>query len=153
MLGDFGISRQLEHASQLASTWVGTPLYMSPEVLEGREYGRPNDVWSVGCVMVEIMAQRCAFHAASLEDLRRRVAALSHEPVPACYSQAAKDLVALMLQRVSGDETRKGHVEQCKTVVRVALVRAVQGCCGCMRAANRVSVSAWGSGSAQAFMS
>eukprot|EP00039_Didymoeca_costata_P005711 m.83848 g.83848 ORF g.83848 m.83848 type:complete len:823 (+) comp12940_c0_seq2:170-2638(+) len=36
---------------------VGTPLYMSPEVIRGASYGPSSDVWSFGIVMWEIGAQ------------------------------------------------------------------------------------------------
>lgn len=36
---------------------VGTPLYMSVEILRGCEYGQPTDVWSFGVVMWEIATQ------------------------------------------------------------------------------------------------
>ena len=42
-LGDFGVSRQLDvsgGATQLASTRIGTPYYLAPEIFEGKPYGR-----------------------------------------------------------------------------------------------------------------
>jgi LRR receptor-like serine/threonine-protein kinase FLS2 len=36
----------------------GTPLYMSPEVIRGRQYNQSADVWSYGVVLWEIAAQR-----------------------------------------------------------------------------------------------
>ena len=42
---DFGCSKKIKHYSQ---TIVGTPNYMSPEVLKGMEYSFNCDYWSVG---------------------------------------------------------------------------------------------------------
>lgn len=35
---------------------VGTPLYMSPEVLQGNGYDFQCDVWSLGCIAYELCA-------------------------------------------------------------------------------------------------
>ena len=34
---------------------VGTPLYMSPEVLRGDGYDFQSDVWSIGCLLYELV--------------------------------------------------------------------------------------------------
>ena len=50
-LGDFGISKEL-HAETLAQTMLGTPFYMSPELLQGKSYLCPHktDVWVTFCI-------------------------------------------------------------------------------------------------------
>lgn len=53
-LGDFGMSKELG-PSQLAATFVGTPLYMAPEVCTGATYSFSADMWALGCVMYELM--------------------------------------------------------------------------------------------------
>jgi serine/threonine protein kinase len=39
-----------------AVSTVGTPLYFSPELCEGREYNEKSDVWALGCVLFELAA-------------------------------------------------------------------------------------------------
>ena len=40
---------------------VGTPLYMSPEVLRGGGYDWKSDVWSLGCVLYEMAMLKSPF--------------------------------------------------------------------------------------------
>lgn len=44
-IGDFGISRILMGTTDLASTFTGTPYYMSPEVLKHEGYNSKSDIW------------------------------------------------------------------------------------------------------------
>lgn len=44
-LGDFGISRILAGTTDLASTFTGTPFYMSPETLKQNGYNTKSDIW------------------------------------------------------------------------------------------------------------
>ena len=44
-LGDFGISRLMMHTLDKASTFIGTPFYMSPETLRYDGYNMKSDIW------------------------------------------------------------------------------------------------------------
>ena len=57
-LGDFGISRLMSSHTALAQTAVGTPYYLSPELIEGKGYDARADVWSLGCICYELLALR-----------------------------------------------------------------------------------------------
>jgi serine/threonine protein kinase len=39
----------------MATTQLGSPYYMAPEVLNGKPYGRKTDVWSYGICMFEYL--------------------------------------------------------------------------------------------------
>ncbi|XP_065176683.1 mitogen-activated protein kinase kinase kinase 4-like [Sycon ciliatum] len=61
-LGDFGSSVKLADVAGTAHGEVlgmrGTVAFMAPEVIhqnQGRGFGRPADLWSVGCVLVELV--------------------------------------------------------------------------------------------------
>lgn len=55
-LGDFGIARILSNTGELASTRIGTPYYMSPEVMDNKKYNNKTDIWSLGCILYELLA-------------------------------------------------------------------------------------------------
>merc|ERR1740129_1932442 len=60
-LADFGVAGHLEHSQDFRRSIVGTPAFMSPEMLEGRPYGLKTDIWALGCVLFEIMALEAPF--------------------------------------------------------------------------------------------
>ncbi len=47
--------------SDLATTFTGTPYYMSPEVLKHDGYNSKSDIWSLGCILYEICTLEHAF--------------------------------------------------------------------------------------------
>ena len=61
-LGDFGLSIALSKSDGQATTQVGTPLYMSPELAAGKPYDRGADVWAFGCTLFECMGFQPPWH-------------------------------------------------------------------------------------------
>ena len=55
-LGDFGIAKVMEGSMSAASTVIGTPYYMSPEVCQNQPYSYKSDVWALGCILYEMCA-------------------------------------------------------------------------------------------------
>lgn len=64
-LGDFGIAKVLNNTEEFAKTIVGTPYYLSPEICLKKPYNYKSDIWSLGCVLYEMMNLKHAFEAES----------------------------------------------------------------------------------------
>ncbi|OQR81880.1 serine/threonine-protein kinase Nek5-like [Thraustotheca clavata] len=73
VLGDFGIAKSLDTSSGLAQSLIGSPAYMSPEIFEGKMYGYKADVWSLGCILYELLTSRCPFRASSYPALVHKI--------------------------------------------------------------------------------
>lgn len=54
-LADFGLSKILGDGGEMAQTMVGSPIYMSPEVLSNRPYNQKADIWSLGVLIYEML--------------------------------------------------------------------------------------------------
>jgi len=55
-LGDFGIARVLSNTKSKAKTVVGTPYYLSPEIIKSEPYNFKSDIWSLGVLLYEMAA-------------------------------------------------------------------------------------------------
>ena len=62
-LTDFGTSRAIDavRRDQTMTKGVGSPDYMSPEILDKRKYGLPSDIYSFAITMYEVFAWQEAY--------------------------------------------------------------------------------------------
>lgn len=77
-LGDFGIARVLSNTISQAQTLVGTPYYLSPEIIESKPYSFKSDIWSLGIVLYEMCALQPPFSGSSLPKLAGRIVKGKH---------------------------------------------------------------------------
>ncbi|XP_012945754.1 serine/threonine-protein kinase Nek9 [Aplysia californica] len=98
-LGDFGISRFLESKNQMAETLVGTPYYMSPEIMKGEKYNFQSDIWALGCVLYEMLTLSRTFQATNPLKLALDIVKSDHTGINKCYSDGMRNLVDIMLRK------------------------------------------------------
>jgi serine/threonine-protein kinase len=84
---DFGLAGQVD-GFQGAEIRVGTPAYMSPEQLAGREVTVRSDIYALGLVLYELFTGRAAFDAPTIAELTRR----QQETTPTTPSTLVRDL-------------------------------------------------------------
>lgn len=49
-ISDFGFAKSLEEENAVMKSIVGTPLYMSPQILKRTKYTAKSDIWSIGLI-------------------------------------------------------------------------------------------------------
>jgi serine/threonine-protein kinase len=78
---DFGIARLMDAGTKLtqAGAIAGTPRYMSPEQVEGREADLRADIYSLGVVLFEVLTGRQPFDGATIAEILRKQVM---EPLP-----------------------------------------------------------------------
>ncbi|KAH8304882.1 hypothetical protein KR018_006033 [Drosophila ironensis] len=96
-LGDFGLARMLRRDQSFAASFVGTPHYMSPELVRGRQYDRKSDVWAVGCLVYEMCSLRPPFRGRAFEQLSEKIAQGEFSRIPGIYSADLQEIIAFML--------------------------------------------------------
>ncbi|XP_055487662.1 LOW QUALITY PROTEIN: serine/threonine-protein kinase 36-like, partial [Leucoraja erinacea] len=77
-LCDFGFARAMGLQTLVLTSIKGTPLYMSPELVEERPYDHRADLWSLGCILYELHAGRPPFYTSSIFQL---VSLIVRDPV------------------------------------------------------------------------
>ncbi|KAL6710854.1 G2-specific serine/threonine protein kinase [Coniothyrium glycines] len=96
-LGDFGLSKILQ-SHDFASTYVGTPFYMSPEICKAEQYGPHSDIWALGCIIYEMCAKTPPFNAKTHFELISKIKLGRYPDIPSCYSGELRKVIASCLQ-------------------------------------------------------
>ncbi|ORZ32611.1 kinase-like domain-containing protein, partial [Catenaria anguillulae PL171] len=105
-IADFGVSEQLTQTVKNRNTVVGTPLFMSPEVILGADYATSADIWSFGITAIEL-ADGMPPHWN--ENPMRVLFKIPHLPAPtpshstSAYDPAYLDFIQLCLKKKSDE--------------------------------------------------
>ncbi|XP_067451228.1 interferon-induced very large GTPase 1-like isoform X3 [Thunnus thynnus] len=97
-LGDFGVSRVLNSSKELATTFIGTPLYLSPEIWKNKPYNNKSDIWALGCVLYEMCTLKRAFNSDNSMHLEVKIVRGLYPRVSDHYSQELRSLLEHLLK-------------------------------------------------------
>jgi NIMA (never in mitosis gene a)-related kinase len=95
-LGDLNVSKVAKRG--LGYTQTGTPYYASPEVWKDKPYDNKSDVWSLGCVLYEMITLRPPFRAQNMEGLFNKVCKGQFSRIPERFSDDLFQVVQFLLQ-------------------------------------------------------
>ncbi|KAA8643416.1 hypothetical protein EYZ11_007295 [Aspergillus tanneri] len=118
-LGDFGLSKVM-HSHDFASTYVGTPFYMSPEICAAEKYTFRSDIWAVGCIMYELCQREPPFNARTHIQLIQKIREGKFASLPDFYSPELKNVIASCL-RVNPD-----HRPDTATLINLPIIRLMR---------------------------
>ena len=95
-LGDLNVSKVARRG--LGYTQTGTPYYASPEVWKDQPYDNKSDVWSLGCVLYEMITLRPPFRAKDMEGLFNKVCKGQYSKIPDRFSDDLFQVIQFLLQ-------------------------------------------------------
>ena len=98
-IGDFGLATKLEFDGERKRTICGTPNYIAPEILEGRNgHSYEVDVWSIGVLIYSMFYGKAPFETHDVKLTYKRIKMLSYYfPEGISISPEAKDLISRIL--------------------------------------------------------
>ena len=72
-VADFGFAREVQDSKKMLTTCVGTPLYMSPQILLNQPYSSKSDVWSTGMIYYETLFGKTPWTGRSQQELTQNI--------------------------------------------------------------------------------
>ena len=72
-LTDYGFSKELNNYNYAASTHLGTPATMAPEIMMNRPYNEKSDLWSIGIMMYQLYYREVPFEGNSEIEILKKI--------------------------------------------------------------------------------
>jgi polo-like kinase 1 len=98
-IGDFGLATKLEFEGDRKRTVCGTPNYIAPEVLDGKQgHSYEVDVWSLGVIIYTLLIGKPPYETSDVKTTYHRIKTNSYSfPEHIAISTAARDLITRIL--------------------------------------------------------
>ena len=112
-IGDLNVSKVTKNG--IGHTQTGTPYYASPEVWNDESYTNKSDIWSLGCVLYEMICLTPPFKAESMDGLYHKIIKGKYNKIPEKYSKELNEILKLLFnvnpkERPSCDELLKNSI-------------------------------------------
>ncbi|WIA33289.1 hypothetical protein OEZ86_006429 [Tetradesmus obliquus] len=103
-LADFGVAAKLgeleeQHNDELHQNVVGTPYWMAPEVIEMTQVTPASDIWSVGCLIIELLTGYPPYYDLQPMSALFRIVQDHHPPLPENVSPLLDDFLLKCFQK------------------------------------------------------
>ena len=107
-LGDLNVSKVAKRG--LGYTQTGTPYYASPEIWKDLPYDNKSDIWSLGCVLYEMITLHPPFKAKNMDELYKNVLSGDIEKLPSKFSNDLYEVVLLLMKVNSNKRPNCGDI-------------------------------------------
>ena len=102
-IGDLGVSTIVSSLNAMHLTRVGTPLYLSPELIKQIPYDYKVDIWSFGCSLYHLCNLDPPFTGDNLIVLGNKIVKEKPKPIPSIYSEDLAKFIEKMLCKRASD--------------------------------------------------
>ncbi|XP_060575479.1 serine/threonine-protein kinase Nek5-like isoform X2 [Ruditapes philippinarum] len=107
-IADFGLAKMMSMSSP--TVCVGSPYFMSPEMISGKEYDMSTDIWSLGCCAYEMATTKVPYGAKHFESLRRKKNEGVVDYSEIKYCSLMRDLISGMMEKNPSQRPKIGDV-------------------------------------------
>jgi len=94
---DFGIAKALSHTHRYTTNLFASSAYCSPERLETQHMDADSDLWSVGVLLYQMLANRLPFDDENRQRMERRIRTSSADPLPDAVPEPLRRIVLKIL--------------------------------------------------------
>lgn len=110
-IGDFGLAALLTNDSERKKTICGTPNYIAPEVLFGKEHGHSYevDVWSIGIILYAMIVGKPPFQSKDVDTIYQRIKHNDYSFPSQGVSAESKDIIATFLRHDPAQRPKLDH--------------------------------------------
>jgi len=110
-IGDFGLATKLEFEGDRKRTICGTPNYIAPEILDGKQgHSYEVDIWSFGVILYTLIIGKPPFETSDVKTTYRRIKMNAYSfPEHVTISDNAKDIIGKILNL---DPTKRPTLEE-----------------------------------------
>ena len=98
-IGDLGVSKIVSHINALHCSRVGTPLYLSPELIKQITYDYKFDMWSLCCSLYHLANLDPPFGGDNLITLGNNIVKTKHKQLSHVYSKEFSNLIDRLLNK------------------------------------------------------
>ena len=108
-IGDFGISKSLQPSLELTTigSFLGTPVFASPEQFRGQSADSRSDQYSVGATLYALLAGHAPFQARGLGELMARILTEPPPRLDASRKVVPRGLEAVVLRMLHKDSAQR----------------------------------------------
>ena len=119
-LGDFGLARTLghnPHINTMVTEYVATRWYRAPEmILAAQNYGKPIDMWSVGCILYELLVGTPLLPGKSTKDMMKMMFSVTGFPDRKEYNEVKNEC---RIQQIDYDDLLQEKIKKKKNITQM----------------------------------
>ena len=119
-LGDFGLARTLghnPHIQNMVTEYVATRWYRAPEmILAAQKYGKPIDMWSVGCILYELLVGTPLLPGKSTKEMMKMMFGVTGFPDRKEYNEVKNEC---KIQHIDYDDLLQEKIKKKKNILQM----------------------------------